>query len=197
MIWDSEDLVNWSKPRLVKVAPDDAGCAWAPEAIYDEDTEDYLVFWASTTARDRFEKQRIWAARTKDFVTFGKPFVFIEKPTAIIDTTIISDGSKYYRFTKDEKYRAITMESASSLTGTWTDVPGFSLEKLVGYEGPQIYPIPSGNQVGSTEWCLILDHYSEGKGYRPWTTTDLSTGQFEPAEGFKFPFKFRHGSILP
>ncbi len=197
VIWDSEDLVNWSKPRLVKVAPDDAGCAWAPEAVYDEETDDYLVFWASTTARDNFAKHRIWAARTKDFVTFGEPFVFIEKPTAIIDTTIINDGSKYYRFTKDEKYRAITMESASSLTGTWTEVPGFSLEKLVGYEGPQIYPIPSGNQAGAAEWCLILDHYSEGKGYRPWTTTDLSTGQFEPAEGFKFPFKFRHGSILP
>lgn len=197
VIWESEDLVNWSKPRLVKVAPDDAGCTWAPEAVYDEETDDYLVFWASTTARDNFAKHCIWAARTKDFVTFGPPFVFIEKPATIIDTTIVRDGLKYYRFTKDEKHKAITMESASSLMGTWADVPGFSLDKLMGYEGPEIYPISSGYQKGSQEWCLILDHYSKGNGYQPWMTKDLSTGQFEPAAGFKFPFKFRHGSILP
>ena len=60
-------------PRLVKVAPDDAGCTWAPEAVYDEETADYFVFWASTTAGDDFAKHRIWAARTKDFRSFGKP----------------------------------------------------------------------------------------------------------------------------
>jgi len=52
---------------LAIVAPDDAGCVWAPEAIYDAGAEDYLVFWASTTRRDDFSKQRIWAAHTKDF----------------------------------------------------------------------------------------------------------------------------------
>ena len=36
VIWESTDLVKWSEPRLVKVAPDDAGCTWAPEAVYDE-----------------------------------------------------------------------------------------------------------------------------------------------------------------
>ena len=72
VIWDSTDLVHWSKPRLVKIAPDDAGCTWAPEAVYDEDKKEYLTFWASTTASDNFSKQRIGAAWTKDFVTFGK-----------------------------------------------------------------------------------------------------------------------------
>jgi hypothetical protein len=31
----------------------------------------------------------------------------------------------------------------------------------------------------------------------PWTTTNLASGDFKPAEGFKFPFKFRHGAVLP
>ena len=47
VIWDSTDLVHWSEPRLVKVAPDDAGCTWAPEAVYDEGKKAYLTFWAS------------------------------------------------------------------------------------------------------------------------------------------------------
>lgn len=197
VIWESPDLVTWSEPRLVKVAPDDAGCTWAPEAIYDEEAGDYLVFWASTTAADDFQKHRIWAARTKDFISFSPPFLYIDKPTAIIDTTIVRDGNGYHRFTKDEQYKVITMESAPRLSGPWSEVPSFSLAKLVGYEGPEIYQLEPAQNGRSATWCLILDHYSKGQGYQPWTTTSLASGDFQSAEGFKFPFKFRHGSILP
>ena len=197
VVWESSDLVNWSAPRLVKVAPDDAGCAWAPEAIYDEENGDYLVFWASTTKRDNFAKQRIWAARTKDFVTFGEPFIYIEEPNHVIDTTIVRDGASYYRFTKDETHKAVTMETAPRLSGPWTDVPDFSLARLRGYEGPQIYQLEAARPGRPAVWGLILDFYSKGQGYQPWTTAHLAGGRFEPAQGFKFPFKFRHGSVLP
>lgn len=190
VIWESIDLVKWSTPRLVKVAPDDAGCTWAPEAIYDEDTKDYLVFWASTTKRDDFAKHRIWAARTKDFRKFGEPFIYIEKPTTVIDTTIIREGEQYFRFTKDEKFKAITMESSTKIAGPWKEVENFSLSQLRGYEGPQVYRVDNG-------WCLILDFYSQGKGYQPFETHDLKGGQFKPGAGFSFPFRFRHGSVLP
>jgi hypothetical protein len=125
VIWESPDLVNWSSPRLVKVAADDAGCTWAPEAIYDEESGDYLVFWASTTQRDNFAKQRIWAARTKDFQTFGEPFIYIEKPRHVIDTTIVRENGKYYRFSKDESFKAITMESSDKLMGPWRKCRSF------------------------------------------------------------------------
>ena len=197
VIWESIDLVTWSEPRLVEVAPEDAGCTWAPEAVYNEDTGDYLVFWASTTKSDNFAKHRIWAARTKDFRTFGKPFVYIDKPTTVIDTTIVRDGDKYYRFTKDEKHKAITLETAPKLKGPWTDVEGFSLSRLVGYEGPQCYLIEPAAEGRPPVWGLILDHYSQGRGYQPYVTHDLAGGKFEPAQGFTFPFKFRHGSVLP
>ncbi|HEX2101275.1 MAG TPA: glycoside hydrolase family 43 protein [Candidatus Synoicihabitans sp.] len=197
VVWESTDLVQWSEPRLIAVAPEDAGCTWAPEAIYDEEQGDYVVFWASTTKRDEFEKHRIWAARTKDFREFGAPFVFIEKPTTIIDTTIVRDGGKYYRFTKDEKYKAITMEVADRLSGPWRDMPEFSLAKLVGYEGPQCYLIEPATEGRAPVWGLILDHYAERKGYQPFVSRDLASGLFEPAEGFTFPFRFRHGSVLP
>ncbi len=197
VVWESPDLVNWSEPRLVKVAPDDAGCVWAPEAIYDEENRDYLVFWASTTRRDNFAKHRIWAARTRDFVTFGEPFVFIERDHPVIDTTIVRDGSAYHRFTKDEKHKAIIMETAPRLSGPWTDVTGFNLAHLRGYEGPQLYQLEPASAGKSAVWGLILDHYSKGQGYQPWTTANLAGGDFQPAQGFKFPFKFRHGSVLP
>lgn len=197
VIWESTNLVDWSAPRLVKVAPDDAGCTWAPEAVYDEERKEYLVFWASMTARDKFAKHRIWGAWTKDFVTFSKPFIYIEKPWTLIDTDIVRENGSYYRFSKDEQYKAITMEVSTNLMGPWQDVTNFSLAKIRGYEGPECYQIKPAADGKPATWCLILDQYSKGTGYQPFVTEDLSSGQFKPGEGFSFPFRLRHGSPLP
>jgi hypothetical protein len=197
LVWESTNLVQWSEPRLVRVAPEDAGCTWAPEAIYDEQSGDYLVFWASTTRRDDFAKHRIWAARTRDFATFSEPFVYIEKPAAVIDTTIVRDGTNYVRFTKDETQKGITMEVSGSLMGNWRQATDFSLANLRGYEGPECYLVEPATNGRPPTWCLILDYYSRGQGYQPYITHDLTGGQFSQGEGFVFPFRFRHGSVLP
>jgi hypothetical protein len=197
LVWESVDLVKWSEPRLVKVAADDAGCAWAPEAVFDERNNNYLVFWASKTAGDGFKKHRIWAARTSDFVSFGPPFVYIDKPNDVIDTDIVFENGRYYRFSKDEKFKAVTFEVSEELEGVWTDVPDFSLARLTGYEGPACYRLSGAEPGKPATWCLLLDHYSRGEGYKPFVTTDLSGGQFKPAPDFKFPFRLRHGSVLP
>ncbi len=197
VIWQSADLVHWGEPRLAKVAADDAGCTWAPEAVYDAEAGNYLMFWASTNRRDHFAKQRIWASRTTDFVSFGKPFVYIERDRAVIDTDIVRDGGKYFRFSKDENFSAITMEVAPKLMGPWSAVPNFSLAKLRGYEGPECYPVELATDGRPATWCLVLDHFSKGGGYKPFTTHDLAGGQFAPAADFTFPFPFRHGSITP
>lgn len=197
VIWESTDLVTWSEPRLVKVAPDDAGCTWAPEAIYDEANQDYLVFWASTTGSDNFAKHRIWSVRTKDFKTFSDPSIFIEKPNTAIDTTIVRDGGKYYRFTKDEKFKAITEETSDALAGPWAEVVDFSLARMTGYEGPTCFRMADAESGEPGKWCLLLDHYQRGQGYKPFVTDDLGSGAFTAAPDIKFPFKLRHGSVLP
>jgi sucrose-6-phosphate hydrolase SacC (GH32 family) len=189
VIWESEDLVNWSEPRLVKVAPDNAGCTWAPEAVYDEKRGEYMVFWASKTADDNYSKQRIWAARTKDFKKFSEPFVYIEKPTTVIDTTIIRENGIYYRFTKDEQYKAISMETSKDLMDGWKNVENFSLAKLTGYEGPTCFMIEPPKDDQPAKWCLLLDWYSRGRGYPPYRTDDLSKGQFAEATAMNCPIQ--------
>lgn len=197
VIWDSPDLIHWSEPRLAQVAPDDAGCTWAPEAVYDEQTQDYLVFWASMTGSDNFAKQRIWACRTKDFITFGKPFVYIDKTVDVIDTDIVRDNGGYYRFSKDETSKAITMEVSEKLMGPWENLSQFSLAKMTGYEGPACFLLEPATIGKPPTWCLLLDNYSKGAGYQPFITHDLASGSFTPAGDFKFPFHFRHGAVLP
>lgn len=196
VVWESEDLVKWSGPRLVKVAPDDAGCTWAPEAVYDEEAGDYLVFWASTTKSDNFSKQRIWAARTKDFQTFGEPFIYLEKPQHVIDTTIVRENGRYYRFSKDETFKAISMECSDKLMGPWKEMPEFSLAKMTGYEGPECFQLESASGDKPARWCLLLDFYSKGQGYKAFVTENLAEAQFEAHSGVRFPFKFRHGFPL-
>ena len=198
VVWESPNLVNWSEPRLVKVAPDSAGCTWAPEAIYDEKRGEYMVFWASKTADDHFSKHRIWAAHTQDFKSFGEPFVYIEKPNTVIDTSIVRENGSYYRFTKDEKYKAITMETSANLMEGWQDVEGFSLAKLTGYEGPTCFMIQPAEGEQPAQWCLLLDWYSRGRGYQSYETDHLSEGNFIKATPMKFPFHpVRHGTVLP
>ncbi len=196
VIWESDDLAHWSEPRIIPVAAPDSGCTWAPEAVYDEDTHDYLVFWASMNGSDNFAKQRIWASRTKDFKTFGQPFIYIEKASNVIDTTIIRENGKYYRFSKDETYKAITMEVSDKLMGPWRDVSQFSLSKMTGYEGPTCFLLEPAASGKPATWCLLLDYYSKGQGYKAFTTHDLAGGQFTPAPGITFPFHFRHGTVL-
>lgn len=196
VVSESDDLIHWSEPRLEPVAADDAGCTWAPEAVYDEDTQDYLVFWASTNARDNFSKQRIWACRTKDFVTFDKPFIYIDKPWDVIDADIVRADNKYYRFCKDEKYKAITMEVSDELMGPWQSVSDFSLARMTGYEGPECYLLQPATVGNPATWCLILDCYSKGTGYHPFITQDLGGGQFTPATDFSFPYTTRHGAVM-
>ncbi|MGN6367384.1 MAG: glycoside hydrolase family 43 protein [Phycisphaerae bacterium] len=197
VIWTSADLTHWDGPHLTKVAPDDAGDTWAPEAIYDDAKKDYIVYWASTTGRDDYKKQRIWAARTMDFKTFSEPFIFIEKPNTIIDADIVRDGSTYYRFIKDEKFKAISMESAENLEGPWKDVEGFNLAKIRGYEGPACFRLKAGSDGQPATWCLLLDNYAKGAGYKPFVTHDIASGKFSPDNTIQFPYKFRHGSVLP
>ncbi len=196
IIWESSDLVHWSEPRRVEVAPESAGCTWAPEAIYDPEQSSYLLFWASTTADDNFAKHRIWAATTKDFKSFSEPFIYIEEDHAVIDTTIVREDGQYFRFTKDETNKLIYMESANSITGNWTRNEDFSLRDLQGYEGPQCFPLHSANS-DSSQWLLILDNYARHQGYQPFITSDLASGQFEALDQLSFPFRFRHGSVIP
>jgi hypothetical protein len=102
IIWESTDLVNWSEPRMVDIASaiPEAGCAWAPEAIYDDSTGDYFVYWTTMSPLNGVREGRIYYARTKDFRTFTPPVLYIERngPGDIIDTQVIEVKGQKHRY---------------------------------------------------------------------------------------------------
>lgn len=202
VVWESTDLVHWSSPRLALVAPEEAGCVWAPQAIYDEEAGDYLLCWASTTRGDNYAKLRIWAAHTGDFRTFEKPFVYLEQPHHVIDIEIARDGDTYYRFIKDDQAKTVNMASSKNLMGPWQEVEQFSAGKGKNFEGPICFQLKPGTDGQPPEWCLLLDNVSDrigpgAFGYMPFTSNAPKAGQFARASDFRFPYPFRHGSVLP
>jgi hypothetical protein len=191
IVWESKDMVNWSEPRRVEVAVPGAGCTWAPEAVWDAANREFFVFWASRETIDGVNRQRIYSARTKDFRTFTPAKLYIERPHDVIDTDIVSDGGKFYRFSKNETDKSIFMEVSDSLEGEWKAVPGFPQAAFRGYEGPECFRMADGR------WCLIVDYYSRGQGYKAFFCDDLSRGNFVPSDrDLKFPYRFRHGGII-
>lgn len=203
VIWESSDLVNWSEPRLEEVAPKHAGCAWAPEAIYDEESNDYLIFWASSrNSRDGSGRGlHIYCSKTRDFRSFTPAETYITRGEThtIIDTTIIKVGNKYYRASGDGH---ITIETSDRLMGEWELLS--TLETLglgitgSDVEGPQFFKFN-----GEDKWGLLVDQYATSGGYLPIFTTDIGdqTGTCwrKPQQG-EYSFgnlKKRHGSILP
>ena len=47
IVWETKDLVHWSKERGCTVGISRAGCVWAPEAVFDKEKGEFLVFFAS------------------------------------------------------------------------------------------------------------------------------------------------------
>lgn len=167
--------MHWEKERAHTVGIREAGCVWAPEAVFDEEEQAFLVFFASKVKCDGEEtaKHRIYAAYTKDFVTFSDTFLYMERERDVIDTTILRSNGKYYRISKDETDSRLILEESDSLRGDFKRISCPVFEKLKGVEGPEGYLLPEGRS-----WCVIADQFAEGKGYLPMITEDLSSGDF-------------------
>ena len=192
LVWESDDLVSWEGPAAHTVGVEGAGCVWAPEAVYDEERQEALVFWASMVDG----KQRIYASYTKDFKEFGEPFLFLEKDNHVIDSTIIRTTEGYYRYTKDETTKNIVVDFSKTLKPEgFHEIKSDTLSALFGVEGPEIVKFNDRD-----EWCLMVDRFAEGKGYLPLVTDDLAGGKFRIRNDSEFDMgatKKRHGGILP
>ncbi|MEU1182432.1 glycoside hydrolase family 43 protein [Streptomyces sp. NPDC005820] len=203
VVWESTDLVTWSQPWLLNVAgaiPDGRN-AWAPEAIWDPQTNDYVLYWATNATLGGVLKHRIYYARTSDFHTVTTPQPYIDRPgtQGIIDTQIIEvpSGVGGYRYVRASGDGQITLEGSDSILGTWTALGNLSGIGLTGsqVEGPMWMKFN-----GSDKWALYLDQYATGGGYMPVLTTDPSNpAAYQKQTSGSYGMggtKKRHGWIL-
>lgn len=203
MVWESTDLVNWGEQRMVLASTlPEMGCTWAPEAVYDDTTQQYVVFWSAKNIDGNSPRnglQTVYYATTSDFYTFSEPQVFVTEnsanpgtPIAVIDTTIIKgDDGRFYRITKHEGASRVFLEVSDHLLGTYESVSTSNLyNDFDGVEGPEIFKLKDGR------YCAILDNYNNG-GYFPVITDNLSEGVFtRMTEGYAFAGNPRHGGVI-
>ncbi|WP_082587350.1 family 43 glycosylhydrolase [Nocardioides sp. Soil774] len=214
-IWESTDLKSWSEQRHVRVSPPTAGNTWAPEAYWDTDLQQYVVFWASKLYAEDDPGHtggtynRMLYATTRDFVTFSPARTWQDIGSSRIDSTVIKEGGSYYRFTKDEGAGTtgcsdIIQEKNDSLTEpdlvgakAWAFQDG-CIGRDAGtsaVEGPTVFKRNPGDTSGK-QYYLFVDEYG-GRGYIPLTTDDLEAPDWKVPADYKLPASPRHGTVLP
>lgn len=200
-MWESEDLVNWSRQKMLPLGNEKFGCLWAPDMIYDRNNEDYVIHWSSTHASNGYGNMGIFFSRTKDFQSFTEPKLLYRKEGAgIIDSAIYEENGRYHLFLKcDHDPERIILLSADSVEGPYERNREFdrSMEAIEAglYEGPTAVRLEDGR------WCLFLDYYGvpgPGQGYVPFVADSLASGRFVRAdERFEFPYGYKHGTVIP
>jgi hypothetical protein len=201
VVWRSTDLVQWSDPWLLEVAPPSAGMAWAPEATFDEATGEFTLIWSSalyeTPDHSEDSYSRILTARTRDFRTVSPPEVLIDRGRAVIDTTVARCGDAWLRFSKDDSR---TPESSRLFAEVDTGA-GFVVvaeriadDLYADVEAPVVV-----HDVVRDRWVLFVDQYSvRPQGYLPLVTDDPLRGRWTPvpAGEFSIPTNTKHGGVL-
>lgn len=220
IVWESNDLIHWDNCWALKVGDYyDAGCCWAPKAIYDYQSGDYFLMWSSTVKSEGSRQLRVFAAKTKDFKTITRPCLYTEPQRWAIDTSVYFDQRKkrYYRLSKLDNRNVIEhsdslydMEHVTSVKigNYWFPYIGANfnrinnkekdcLESFVGpYEGAALFKMLDGKTYG-----ILIDEYgNEKRGYILFTTDDLdhpNSIKIAKQDSYQMPPGAKHGCVIP
>lgn len=206
VVAESADLINWSAPRLQRVAPAAAGNTWAPKAFWSEPRHSWLVFWASALfdsddlERDEGSHQRILVAETRDFRTFSDAEVYLDAGHDVIDMTFLEHRGDWFRFSVNAQSivrssdlgHHIFEERGSALESPDFEPVAIDIGKgvMARAEGPAVAASPTGDA-----WFLLADEYGL-RGYQVFETRDLASGGWRHRPDAALPAGARHGSLL-
>jgi hypothetical protein len=204
----SPDLVTWGPQQFIPVMEHEetARNCWAPELFYDDASQMYYIYWA-TTIPERFPEtdgqgrrnrrepgydHRIYFTTTKDFTSFAPAKLCYEHGFNVIDAAVVRHGEVYVMILKDETDRPHTPEKNLRVAEAETPAGPF---------GPASKPItgdywaegPTPLRVGD-EWRVYFDKYTEHK-YGVVASNDMETWTDESAK-LKVPDGMRHGTAF-
>lgn len=196
----SKDLVDWTGQQYLPVMEDEPATrnCWAPELFYDDATERYFIFWASTIPGKFPEgdsqkyNHRIYYVTTKDFKAFSKAAVLYDHGFSVIDAAIVSRGKKYIMFLKDETDKPnkpeknIRMATSDHAEGPYT-AAGKPITGDYWAEGPTPIRI-------NGKWFVYFDKYTQHR-YGLVTSTDLAHWTDE-SDKLVMPGGIRHGTVF-
>ena len=204
VVWRSTDLLTWSAPWLLEVAPPEAGMAWAPEATFDPGTGEFTLVWSSTLfdpadpGRTGDSYSRVLTARTRDFRRVTDVEVLIDRGVAVIDTTVHRVGDAVLRVSKDDSRRPDSLKLFAEVDRG----DGFRVvaERIADDLFPDVEAPVVVHDERRDRWYLLVDQFSvRPQGYLALTADDPLSGDWRPvpAGEFSLPANTKHGGILP
>jgi hypothetical protein len=154
----------------------------------------------SSTPR-RTPPTRARRTTTTDFRSFSEPRVWHDPGHSVIDSAVIKHNGSYYRYTKDERDQTSSLPGAKFITsekaGELTSADCTFVSDCIGRgevdrgEGPAVFKSNT-----EEKWYMFIDEFG-GRGYVPFETTDLDSGQWTPSKEYQLPPYASHGSVLP
>lgn len=206
--WKSYDLINWFDETVIDIRQfagfENTNRAWAPQAIWDNDKQMYMVYWANSTVENDCAGH--YYAYTKDFKTFEtQPQVLYGRWNELdpetgetrniqcIDGDIIyneKDGY-YYLYFKEDITQKIAYVKSKNLTGPYnTDYTICSLNYW-GVEGSSMYRI-----TGTDAWMMIMDEYGQDSYFAQMTRDFKSFRRVQRSTYSMNHLNPRHGSVV-
>lgn len=202
----SPDLITWSAQKTLPVMAHEAEAqnCWAPELVWDDARQHYLIFW-STTILGRYPEtalsntrpernHRIYATTTKDFTTFTPTRLLYDGGFNVIDANLIpaEDGTRdWLMFVKNETVQPKTEKNIRLIRGASAEGPwGEASPPLTGAywaEGPAAIKVGDEYRVYFDKHRLNAIGLVRSRDLKHWE--DVS-------DRVRFPADARHGCIL-
>ncbi|MCW3787013.1 family 43 glycosylhydrolase [Plebeiibacterium sediminum] len=198
ILMKSTDLINWEHsiiniPETYPETFGDVDRVWAPQTIYDEETQKYMVYFSMKQGNN--PDIIYYAYANKDFTALEsepKQLYFSPTNNACIDGDIIKKDGKFYFFMKSETGEpGIKLAISDKLTEGYemvsTDRVDCSEHRV---EGSGTFKLNH-----SDEYILMYDVYIKGE-YQFTKSSDLK--HFEVVDhAISMNFHPRHGCVMP
>lgn len=161
VLMKSRDLIHWTRANINITQLDstlaEAGCAWAPETAYDEETGRMMLHF---TMRFGNGVNALYYAYVSDAYDrlLTLPKLLLEAPGreySIIDGDIVPHQGRYHLFFVGHNagagiYRAVS----DHITGPYTIIPQKVSTETIGHEAPNVW-----QRIGEQRWVLMYDIY--------------------------------------
>ncbi|WP_237390456.1 family 43 glycosylhydrolase [Fulvivirga sediminis] len=192
----SKDLINWTHTviDIPQTYPDtfgDVRRVWAPQTIYDHQSDQYMVYWSMLQPGGR--DIIYYAYANDDFTGFkNEPKQLLFKEGACIDGDIVFKDGKYHFFFKneDEGAKGILKAVSDSINGGYKVGPEYVDQTDDAVEGSGTFKL-----IGTDDYILMYDMYTTGK-YQFCISKDLENFKVID-EDINMNFHPRHGSVIP
>lgn len=202
----SRDLIHWSEQQAIPVMmhePTAHNC-WAPELFYDEPSQTYYIFWATTipgrhkeVATSESEKglnHRMYYVTTKDFQTFSKTKMFFNPDFSVIDAAIVKDPKNEELIMVVKNENSNPPEKNLRITRTRNLAKGFPTKVSPSITGNYWAEGPAPLFVGDTLY-VYFDKYRDHR-YGAVRSLDHGETWEDVSDLVSFPRGIRHGTAF-